>query len=171
MNQPIISIIAAIGRNRELGKNNKIPWHIKKDLVRFKTKTIGHVLIMGRKAFDSLLQYYQQSGRPIPQRTHIVVTSNKKYHVNIANSLVAFSFDQALKLAKSLEKDEIFISGGASIYKQAIHLANKLYLTVIDKNFNADVYFPDYSMFNQVISDSGWQQEGDYCFKFLELIR
>jgi dihydrofolate reductase len=139
----LISIIAAIGKRRELGKDNKIPWRIPEDIRWFREKTRGHTVIMGRKTFESI-------GRPLPDRINIVVTSQKGYKAE--GALVARSLEQAIDIARKQEKNgEIFIIGGAQIYKQAIGLADRLYLTKIDAEFPADAFFPDYSAFKKEI--------------------
>jgi len=168
--KPIISIIAAIGKNRELGKDNKLLWHIKKDLQHFKKITFGHPVIMGRKTFESI-------GKPLPDRINIVVTRQNPQGVKAIPPLrwksviICPSLNEAINYAKTNNQKEIFIIGGASIYQQAISLADKLYLTLVNNNFDADVFFPDYSMFKQLVSDSGWQKETKHQFKFLELIK
>lgn len=166
----IISLIAAIGENRELGNQGKIPWHIKQDLLHFKNTTNGHVVIMGRKAFDSLLAYYKKSPNPIPKRIHIVVTRNKDYKVNVQSVYVVHSIKEALQLAKEKEKEEIFIAGGGQLYKQTIKMADKLYLTIVKDNFKADTFFPDYSEFKKVVSQQNIQGK-KYNYSFLELER
>jgi dihydrofolate reductase len=158
---PTISIIAAIGKNRELGKNNKLLWQLKKDLQHFKIITSGHPVIMGRKTFESI-------GFPLPKRTNIVITRDKNYQV-AAGVIICDSLEKAMEVAKTKDRQEIFIIGGASIYSQAINLADKLYLTLVDGTFDADVYFPEYSRFNKIIS-SKEDSEGKYKFKYLELM-
>lgn len=164
---PLISIIAAIGPNRELGKDNKLLWHIKKDFLHFKNITLGHPIIMGRKTFESI-------GKPLSGRINIVISRNTPNSPNAPNNLSplwSYSLEKAIAFAKTKDKQEIFIIGGASIYEQAIKYADKLYLTLIKGKFDADVFFPDYSSFFKLISDSGWLQEGKYQFKFLEFLK
>jgi dihydrofolate reductase len=172
---PTISLIAALSENRVIGNEGQIPWHIKADLIRFRDLTLGHVVIMGRKAFESMNEYYKKAGKPLPDRIHIVATRDKNYHIDSGfrrndKDFVVYSIEEAIDLAKKLEKREIFISGGGQIYEQGIKYADKLYLTVIHKNFEGDVFFPDYSEFKKVIS-SEEKQEGEYHFTFLELTR
>ncbi len=143
MNKPLISIIAAIGSNRELGKNNKLLWNIPEDFKRFKELTINHPVIMGRKTFESI-------GKPLPNRTNIIITHDKNYKEE--GCFVTHSLEEALELAKTKDDNEIFIIGGGQIYEQAIGIADKLYLTSIDGTFDADTYFPDYSRFKKVVS-------------------
>lgn len=157
-----ISIIAAIGKNRELGKDNKLLWHIPLDLKRFKNLTSGHAAIMGRKTFNSI-------GKALPNRINIVITKNKDFKAE--GCLKADSLETAIEIAKEKEKAEIFIIGGASVYRQAIKLADKLYLTVIEAEFpQADVFFPDYSDFKKIIFSQRHKTQG-YTFTFFELLK
>ena len=161
MGKPLISIIAAIGSNRELGKNNKLLWHIPDDLKRFKEITSGHPVIMGRTTFESL------GNRPLPDRTNIIVTRDKNYQAK--NCLITHSLDEAINVAQNYGKKEIFIIGGGKVYQQAINIADKLYLTIVRGQFEADTFFPDYSRFKKVI----FQKKGkyqDYSYTFLKLV-
>lgn len=161
-NLPIISIIVAMGDNRGIGKTNKLLWHIKADLKKFKKLTTNHPIIMGRKTFESI-------GKPLPHRANIVVTRDTNF--SRSGILVANSLEKALEEAKKVEKKEIFIIGGGQIYQQALPYAKKLYLTVVKGKFDADIFFPDYSKFDKVIWESQWQKENQYEFKFIELER
>ena len=108
MNKPIISIIAAVAeKNRAIGKDNKLLWHIPEDLKHFKNLTAGHVVIMGQKTFESL-------GKPLPNRTNIIISNNSDF--NPQNVIAARSIEESLKKAKQIEKEEIFICGGGAIY-------------------------------------------------------
>lgn len=168
---PMISVIAAIGKKRELGIKNKIPWHIRKDLLRFKHLTLGKTVIMGRKTFESVLNYYKHSKNPIPNRRHIIVTHNKNYQTDLKNSYVVFSMEEAIDLAKKIERDEVFISGGAQMFNQGIKYADKLYLTIVNKKYpEADAFFPDYSAFKKVIFEEN-HFSGEIKFKFVDLIK
>ena len=172
MYNPTISIICALSDNRVIGNKNKIPWHIKDDLIRFKQKTIGHTVIMGRTTFDSMMGYYQRSGRPIPERRHIIVSREQKFlfPTTYPNCYVAQSIDEALQKAKEIEPEEVFISGGASIFKQTIDKADRLYLTLVHGKFVGDTYFPDYSMFTKVLAQED-RSTGDIHYTFLDLSR
>ncbi|KKP59320.1 MAG: Dihydrofolate reductase [Candidatus Gottesmanbacteria bacterium GW2011_GWA1_34_13] len=164
----ITSIIAAIGENRELGKNKQLLWHISEDLKHFKQITQNHPVIMGRTTFESI-------GKPLPNRTNIIVTHNANYqYIYSSNSalpneklsmnssqpakqvsnnktIIVHSLEEAINLGKQHDQQEIFIIGGGQIYKQAIKVTDKLYLTIVHGNFDADTFFPDYSAFNKVI--------------------
>lgn len=133
-----ISIIAAIGKNNELGKNGDLIWHLKGDLKFFKDTTIGHPIVMGRKTFESL-------PKVLPGRKNIVISRS-----NIINNEIELykSIKEFLLKYKNF-KEEIFIIGGASIYQEFINMANKIYLTEIDAvDSDADVYFPKLDLNN-----------------------
>ena len=131
---PVISIIAAIGKNHELGKNNELLWHISDDLRRFKKITSGHPVIMGRKTFDSI------HNKPLPNRRNIIVTNSSDY--SYPGIEIVHSVEEALN--KIGDRDEVFILGGASIYRQFLPIAHKMFLTLVDKKYEADTYFPRY---------------------------
>ncbi len=128
-----ISLIAALGKNRVIGSDNSIPWKLPADMKRFKEITMGKPVIMGRKTFESI-------GRPLPHRTNIIITNDKNYKAD--GCIVVHSADEALKAAKG---SEIMVIGGAQIYKLFIPIANRMYLTFIDKEFEGDAYFPQYN--------------------------
>ncbi|OGI86151.1 dihydrofolate reductase [Candidatus Nomurabacteria bacterium RIFCSPLOWO2_01_FULL_39_17] len=130
----MISIIAAIGKNNELGKNNSLVWNMPADMQYFRNKTKGHTVIMGRKTFESI-------GRPMPNRKNIIITRDENYlHHGID---AVHSLDEALKLASEKEA-EIFIIGGAEIYRQSMNLADRLYITHIEaEDKDADTFFPE----------------------------
>ncbi|HVB20188.1 MAG TPA: dihydrofolate reductase [Candidatus Paceibacterota bacterium] len=143
-----ISLIAAVGRNRELGKDGKLLWHIPEDMRRFKKLTTGHPIIMGRKTWESLSQQY----RPLPGRTNIVVTRQIKYEApgaTIVNSLEA----ACVIAARVSGANEIFVIGGGELYIAALAFADRLYLTLVDATAEADTYFPPYEQDFQITSD------------------
>lgn len=127
----IISIIVAIGENNAIGKNNQLLWHLPADLKHFKNKTAGHTIIMGRKTFDSV-------GKPLPNRRNIVVT---RQDITIPGCEVVKSIDAAIALCKG--ETEVFIGGGAEIYREAMDKTDKIYLTIVHKMFEADTFFPE----------------------------
>ena len=143
--KPRISIIAAVGKNGELGKNNELIWRISDDLKRVKELTTGHPIIMGRKTYDSI-------GKPLPERTNIVISQQD---MDIEGCVVKKSLHDAIEYAKEIDDEEIFIFGGASIYRAAIMFVDRLYLTIIEaEDTDADAYFPDYQDFKTVIENS-----------------
>jgi dihydrofolate reductase len=158
----MISIIAAIGKNRELGKDNGLLWHIPGELPRFKRITTGHPIIMGRKTYESI-------GRPLPNRTNIVITRDSSRTID--GVVVVDSLEQAIVEAKKAEgNEEIFVIGGGQIFEQAIPTADKLYLTLIDQTFDADTFFPEYREFSNVLEKED-HEDGGYRYSFLTLLR
>jgi dihydrofolate reductase len=156
----MISIIAGIGKNRELGAENKLLWNIPEDMQHFREKTKGHPVIMGRKTHESI-------GRLLPNRPNIVITRDPSY--TSPGTYIQKSLDDAIKLAKTMDDSEIFIIGGANVYAQAINIADRLYLTIVDANFKADTFFPDYkNRFKNVISERK-SKNTTYTYTFLEL--
>ncbi len=144
MQKARISIIAAVGKNRELGKKNELIWRISPDLKRVKALTTGHPIIMGRKTYDSI-------GHPLPNRTNIVIS---RAQMCIEGCLMYDSLQKGIESAQAIDSEEIFIFGGASIYTEALPLADRLYLTIIDAEENeADVFFPDYNDFTKIIEE------------------
>jgi len=143
--RPRISIIAALGtETNAIGKDNKLLWHIPKDLERFKKLTTGHPIIMGRKTFESI-------GRVLPDRTNIIITRNK--HFQADNCVVTHSLKDALEEAREREKKEIFIIGGGEIYTQALPCVDRLYLTLVLDQREGDAFFPNYSEFTKKLSE------------------
>ena len=146
-NKPMITIIAAIANKNALGKDNQLIWHLSADLKRFKKLTTGHHIIMGRKTFESI-------GKPLPNRTSIIITRNKDYKQE--GCLIANSLKEAISLVKN--DDSPFIIGGAQIYKEAIKIADKLDITYVHHDFEADVFFPE-------IDDTIWEETARENFK------
>lgn len=133
----MITIIAAIGENNALGKDNDLIWHLPADLQRFKKVTSGYHILMGRNTFESI-------GKPLPNRTTVIITKNKSY--NQEGCLVVNSLEEAINISK--KEEQAFIIGGAQIYKYAIenNLVDKLDITFVHQKFEADVYFPKIDM-------------------------
>ena len=128
----MIILIAAAAQNNALGKNNELVWHLPKDFKRFKALTTGHHIIMGRKTFESF-------PKPLPNRTHIVISRQVNYCPE--GCIVVESMEKALEIAP---KDKnVFIIGGGEIYRIGIHIADKIELTRVFGNFDADVFFPE----------------------------
>jgi dihydrofolate reductase len=131
----IVSIIVAMDDNRGIGYQNRLPWRLPDDLKRFKRLTMGHHIIMGRKTFESI-------GKPLPGRTNIVVTYNPNYRPE--GCLVAHSFEKALALARDRWEEEVFVIGGAELFDEALEIADRVYLTRVHAQVEADVIFPDF---------------------------
>jgi len=156
-----ISIIVAHDDKLGIGKNNQLLFRISQDLKRFKKLTMGHPIIMGRKTHQSI-------GRPLPGRTNIIITRNQIFKA--PGCQIVHSLEAALKLAKQKDNQEIFIIGGGQIYQQALDqdLVDKLYITQVQGNYQAEIFFPDYSKFKKIVSQKTGQ-EGDYQFTYLIL--
>jgi dihydrofolate reductase len=151
-----IAIIAAIAKNRVIGKEGKLPWHISEDLKRFKTLTTGHAVLMGRKTFESL-------GRPLSNRRNVVLSSKPIPGVETCSSI-----PEALETLASEEK--VFVIGGGQLYAQLLDRADLLYLTILDKEVSGDTFFPAYehlisAKFNLV------SQEVHEGFTFVDYVR
>jgi dihydrofolate reductase len=128
-----LSIIVAIGKNNEIGKDNSLLWHIPADMKHFREITEGHTVVMGRKTFESI-------GKALPKRRNLIITRDKNYKITEAE--IAYSLEDALSKIKN--DDEVFIIGGAQIYKQALPLADKLYITHVQiEDKDADSFFPE----------------------------
>ncbi len=156
-------IVAAAGKNRVIGTKGGMPWYIPAELKRFKEITMGHPIIMGRKTHESI-------GKALPGRTNIIVTRGKRE--GESGIIITNSLEEAIQEAKkSPGSEEIFIIGGGQIYQEAIGMADKLYLTYVDKEIEGDVFFPDYSEFKKIVSESDWQEHDGTRYKFLELQR
>lgn len=144
MKKPLVYAVAAIGKGRVwnggLGKDNRLLWHIPDDFKRFKELTKGHPIIFGRKTFESVLGY--NKGKPLLERTNIVVTRDASW--NYPDVVTATSIEDALEKAKAVDLDAVSIGGGAQIYEAAMPYTDKLYLTIIDDDKEADSFFPPY---------------------------
>jgi dihydrofolate reductase len=131
-------MIAAVGQNNELGKDNDLIWHLPDDFKRFKLLTTGHYIIMGRKTFESF-------PKPLPNRTHLVITRDKTYSPKVPEGreqdvIVVHSMDQAL--LKSSVDETPFIIGGGEIYSLAMEVVERIELTRVHSTFEADTFFP-----------------------------
>lgn len=130
----MLSLIVAKAKNNVIGKDNKLIWHLPEDLKRFKKLTTGHTIIMGRKTFESL-------GRVLPNRHHVVLSSNKSYSIDDENVEVIHDISEIDKYVN--DYNENFVIGGASIYKMLLPYCTKMYITEIDQDFDGDAYFPE----------------------------
>jgi len=161
MNKPTISMIAAIGKKRELGNKNGLLWSIPEDMARFKHLTKNHVVIMGQKTYESI-------GKALPFRFNIILSDDVNF--GPSDCRVVNSIENALKVANEQEKDEVFVIGGGQIYNQFLPHADKLYLTQISATKKADTFFPDFSDF-KVKTEMGSGEHEGIKYKFLELRR
>lgn len=154
-------MICAVGKNKEIGFENRLLWDLPGDLKHFKNKTMGHTVVMGQKTFESI-------GQALPGRRNIVLSLDpdfKAENCEISNDLkeIAEKYENS--------EEEVFIIGGASIYKQFLPYADKLYLTLVDDSPIADVFFPDYAQFNKVTYESPVQEENGIKYRFVELAK
>lgn len=163
---PRVSLIAAVAENGVMGKDGKLPWHFSEDLKRFRRLTEGHAVVMGRKTYESIVEAL---GGPLLDRTNVVVTRQKDYELP-EGCILAHSFEDALRKAKAVEWQEIFVIGGAEVFREAMPWASRLYLTLIRKEYEGDVLFPDRSAFNKIIRKEEKEERG-VPFTFLDLER
>lgn len=151
-----ISIIAAMAANRTIGLENRLPWHLPEDLKRFKALTMNHHIVMGRKTYDSI-------GKPLPGRDTIIVTRNMDYAV--PGCIAVNSIDAALTV--SFNDEEVFFVGGADLYRQALPIANRIYLTEIQRVFDGDAFFPTFDQSQWVeTAREPHRNEGENGFEF-----
>jgi dihydrofolate reductase len=134
----IISLIAAVSQNKVIGKNNDLPWHLPDDMKYFMQTTKEHHVIMGRKNYDSIPEKF----RPLPNRTNIVVS--RQPNLSVPGCWLVHSVAEALSLARTRAESEVFIIGGAEIYREGFPHATRLYLTEIHANLEGDTFFPEY---------------------------
>lgn len=133
----IISLIAALTQNKVIGKNNDLPWHLPDDMKYFMQTTKGHHVIMGRKNYESLPEKF----RPLPNRTNIVITRQKDFKA--PGCAIVHSLEEAVNIAKAAQEPELFIIGGAEVYRQGLPLVQRMYLTEIQTELEGDTYFPE----------------------------
>lgn len=133
----MVTLLVAWARNQVIGRDNDLPWYLPADLKRFRQLTTGHSVIMGRKTFDSIMQ---RLGRPLTNRTNIILTRDKGYQAS--GSLVAGSLSEALQLVPSGQ--QTFVIGGAKVFRQALPIADRLHVTEIDAEIEGDVRFPEF---------------------------
>lgn len=163
----IVSSIVAVAKNNVIGKDNQIPWYLPGDLAYFKRTTLGHHVLMGRNSFRSI-------GRPLPKRTNVVITRDPYFSAE--GVLVAHSIDEALSIAFDNGEKEAFIIGGGSIYRDTLHLWDRLYLTEVDCWPEGDVFFPEIDLKNwketwEEAHNADEKNEFDYVFKILARVR
>lgn len=162
----ILSAIAAMSSNRVIGKNNQLPWHLPEDMKHFRDKTKGRIMIMGRKTFESF------GGKPLPGRFHIVITRQTDYKFDHPMVKIVAKLEAAISEASALVPkfhEEVFVIGGSEIYKLAMSKIDRLYLTIIEKNFDGDAFFPEFeSQKFQLISEEKHQGEINYNFCLFE---
>jgi len=140
------TIVVAMGEKNEIGSGNQLLWHLPKDLKHFKDLTSGHPIIMGRKTYESI-------GKALPNRTNIVVSRKKNWFQE--GVLIVGSIKEAVKFAKKIDEN-IFIIGGGNVYEQTMEIADRLEVTLVKANLEADTYFPK-------INEKIWKKTGEIC--------
>lgn len=160
----LISYVVAMDRNRVIGRDNALPWHLPPDLKRFKTLTMGRPIIMGRKTYESI-------GRPLPGRRNIVISRNPSYKAEGCE--VVGSLEQAIAITADVE--EAMIIGGGAIFESAMPLVGRMYLTLIDTAFEGDAWFPEYdpAKWRIIAEEKHGYSEGDkeFEYRFIQLDR
>ena len=159
----MITIIAAIGKNNALGKDNQLLWKLPKDLKHFKSLTENHPIVMGRKTYESI-------GKPLPDRTNIVVSRKENWFAE--DILIVSKLKEAIKFAKKMD-EEIYIIGGGNIYEQTIDLAEKLEVTQVNAELKADIFFPKinpkiWNKTNEINHEKDEKNEYDFSFQTYE---
>ena len=156
----MIKIIVATSKNKVIGNNNELIWKLSSDLKRFKELTTGHPVVMGRKTYESI-------GKPLPNRRNIIITRNLEYEVNGCE--VVSSLEEALLLSNN----DCFIIGGGEIYKQSLEVADKIYLTLVHKDFEGDTTFPELGKEWATIDtkDFDADDKNEYNYSFIEYDR
>lgn len=155
-----INLIAAVSKNGVIGKDNKLIWKLKDDMKLFKALTTGHFVIMGRKTFESM------GSRLLPNRTNVIVTTQKEYLVK--GALVVNSVEEAIELAKSNDDPDPFIIGGGEIYKLSIPLCDTLYITEVKTEIEGDTFFPEidsneWKLYKRVNYQKSKKNDFDFC--------
>ncbi|MBE2273348.1 MAG: dihydrofolate reductase [Flavobacteriales bacterium] len=156
----MITLVVAMGLNREIGVDNQLPWHLPKDLKHFKEITSGHPIIMGRKTYESI-------GKPLPNRTNIVISRKKDWFEE--GILIVGSIKEAIKFGQKIDED-IFIIGGGNIFEQTMDIADKLEVTEIKTNIEADTFFPKidpkiWTKTDEVCHEKDEKNNFDFCFQ------
>lgn len=155
----MVSIIVAIAQNGTIGDKNSLLWHIKEDMRFFRTTTSGHPVIMGRKTFESL------GSKPLPKRTNIVITRADR---EFEGAFTAHSLEEAIRMAG--EDEEIFVMGGAQIYREALSVVDRMYITVVERDYEGDTSFPEidfsqWELVNVVRHERGEEYESPFEFR------
>lgn len=162
---PIVSQIVAVGENREMGKDNDLPWGraLPTDMKRFRDKIRGHTIISGRRTFESM------GAKPLPNRTNIIVTREEDYRPE--GVIVVHSIEKAIDVARKTEKEEVFVIGGGQVFAAAMPYTDKIYLTLIHAKFpDADTFYPDYPDFKKEVYREKVSENG-YDYEFIDLER
>ena len=159
----LISAIVAVSENNVIGRDGHLPWHLSLDLKRFKSITTGHSIVLGRKNYDDI-------GRPLPNRVNYVLSRNVNF--DAPGCIVVRSLESAIESAKSAGETECFIIGGAAVYREAMPLVDKVYLTRVLSNVEGDVFFPEMEGF-RMLSEERFEsdEKNDYPTSFQVWVR
>lgn len=153
----MISLMVAHDPDYVIGKDNQLPWHIPEDLAYFKKHTVGKGMVMGRNTFESI-------GRPLPKRRNIVVTRNTEYTVQGAD--ITHNLEDAIALARE-QHEEVMIIGGEQIFREALPIADRLYITLVHQSFEGDTFFPEYGREWKLVSESERQHSNGIPYSYL----
>ena len=157
---PRLSILVAMARNRVIGQNNTLPWHLPADLKHFKFLTMGKTIVMGRKTYQSI-------GKPLPGRTNIIITRQANYEV--PGAVIVNSVEDALRVCKeiSAHDSETFVIGGENLYRQTIKICQRMYITEIHRDFEGDTFFPEFNLddWEETQRDKHFS-DGDNCMEY-----
>jgi dihydrofolate reductase len=166
----MISLVVATDKSGLIGRENKIPWRLRDDLINLSNLTRGHAVIIGRKTFDSLLWYYDKSGNPLPGKMYIVVSRNQEYMPVRDNAMVVHSIGDALRVARDFD-EHVFILGGASVYGEMLPFADRIYLTEVKTHAEGDAHFTfDRDAWREVSREPHPQDErNEYAFDLVVL--
>ena len=165
-----VSLIVAVGKDFEIGKNNDLLWHLPKDMRFFTQTTKGHYVIMGRKNWDSIPLKY----RPLSGRENVVVS--RKMNLDLEGAIVVSTIEEGIELARAKGDTEVFIIGGVQIYQEALrlNLIDKMYITKVHANFDADTFFPDFEMdkwFEESIEHFEADEKNSFSFSISKFSR
>lgn len=157
-----ISLIVAVAKNNVIGDGKQLLWHLPGDLPRFKLITTNHHILMGRKTYESI-------GRVLPNRTNIIISKNKDLKIN--GAFVFKNPEEAVEFAKEHGEEELMVIGGGTIYKYFLPLADKIYLTKVNRDYKGDVVFPEINMNDWTETDSEYHLDSDPPFEYKTLVR
>lgn len=166
LNVPVAVTVAISRENRAIGKNNELLWHIPDDLKRFKELTLGCPVVMGRKTFESIVAMI---GKPLPGRTNIVLTRQEDYAPTGAT--VVKTLQEGLELAAKESAREIHIGGGAEIYRLSLPLVDRLYVTLIDDEPDADAFFPEFEKDFKIVKEYDRREHDGITYQWVDFER
>lgn len=165
---PVVIVAGMSRKNHVIGKENGLLWHVPADMKRFKTLTLGHPVIMGRKTFESIVAIL---GKPLPGRTNIVITRTADYAYPADNVQAVTSLEAAFETALTEHPTEIHIGGGAEIYRQALPYVSRLYLTLFDDEPAGDAYFPEFETEFEVVTEHEPQTHEGITYQWVDYLR